>query len=195
MSSKNIYANTAAEYESGNLLTKSKIKALVSLSFNEAIKRLFAYGFIDNDNQNIDMIINAQIHSLIDFIKDYSPSVELLKFLLSRFYNQDAKTTILGISSNTDYQHLLIGLDDFDIEKNYQEIEKQNAKRVGLDFDDEENLLLYLNKHKADFLRFTPFVRFFYARWYQIKNIRYILICLQNGLVPDLAKLWSIDHD
>jgi len=89
MSSKNIYANTVAEYQARRLFGREKLRRIADANFSDAVRMLIGYGYsgdYDNaDTQDIDDFIDTQIHSLTEFVKENSASDALAKILLNSF--------------------------------------------------------------------------------------------------------------
>ncbi|MCL2555830.1 MAG: V-type ATPase subunit [Firmicutes bacterium] len=242
MSSKNIYANTAAEYEAGNLLSRSRLKQIVSLNYDEAIKRLVAINFFKTNsvNDDVDALIKYPIKKLTDFINEYSLCKYLTEFLLTfldfqisinikeRFDKRLHLTQKLGkhfvdlvrtdidlINLLTFYRSKKIGIsfkENFDeyIDGGFLNLEEFDAEdyrysdAVNLlkEYDFENFAILKKNqvfsklKHNQhNFLRNGPFLRFFFSKLFEIKNIRYILILLKNNINPNLDHLWSFSDE
>jgi len=110
MSSKNIYANTIAEYEAKGLLSQEQLRRIAAAGFEGAIKALLAYGFFGDLNtadiadKDFEKSILEQVRGLIKFVGDNSPSSDLTKILLNRYYYSDAralyKARRLGIKAD-----------------------------------------------------------------------------------------------
>jgi len=95
MSSKNIYANTVAEYQARSLFGSEKLRRIADADFSDAVRILIGYGYFgDYDTsveQDIDNFIVFQIRKLAEFIEENSASDALSKILLNGFIYSDAK--------------------------------------------------------------------------------------------------------
>ena len=96
MISQSIYANTLAEYEAKNLLSREKLRRIAGTGFGDAVKILIEYGYFGDYpssslSPDVDGFITAQIRELTAFVEENCPCAALTKALLNRFVYSDAK--------------------------------------------------------------------------------------------------------
>jgi len=218
---KNIYANTAAALEEVKLFDVLQLKQIASLNFDEAIKRLYALNYFGDspiDMIDVDMLIDGAIYTLVDFIHDYSPSNDLTNFLLSytNFDNNDNDDdnrfkTRLELTKSLHKSFGEFIKIDMELRNLLTEYRAGNIIDFGNHADATallkdkkytEFLLLKhklafdaLKKHKQNYFKNGPFVDYFFHKLFEIKNVRFILICLKNNIEPDLNLLWRLDDE
>lgn len=123
MSSKNIYANTIAEYEAKGLLSQEQLRRIAGAGFEGAVKMLNAYGFFGDShfvNKDIEGNILTQARILAAFVKENSSSADLEKLLLNPFYYSDARALFKQFQLGLDIGGLII-LDNGEVRHAFEE--------------------------------------------------------------------------
>ena len=112
-----VFVNAVCKAEEIKLLSPEALLRLSAASFDEAVKMLHDYGYnegiLTDGSFDIDRFIGRQINLLIDFIKEYSPSIEVEEFLLAPFLFNNIKAEYKrkrGGAGSRLYEAKLIGV-------------------------------------------------------------------------------------
>lgn len=90
-----VFCNAVSKAEEVRLLSPEAFIRLGAAEFDDAIKMLHDYGYnegiLGGDSFDIDRFISGQVEQLIAFIKEYSCSDELERFLLAPYLINNVK--------------------------------------------------------------------------------------------------------
>jgi len=98
MNTSKIFSNAVAVSDERKLLGKEQLTRLSSASYDDAIKMLKDYGYVDcEESADLDAFFYAQTQALVDYIEEYCPDIYLKRILLSRYLYVNAKSAYKSI--------------------------------------------------------------------------------------------------
>ena len=93
MNTSKIFSNAVAVSDERKLLGKEQLTRLSSASYDDAIKMLKDYGYVDCDESaDLDAFFYAQTEALVDYIEEYCSNIYLKRILLSRYFYVNSKS-------------------------------------------------------------------------------------------------------
>ena len=91
MNTSKIFSNAVAVSDERKLLGKEQLTRLSSASYDDAIKMLKDYGYVDCDESaDLDAFFYAQTEALVDYIEEYCSNIYLKRILLNASFPQRA---------------------------------------------------------------------------------------------------------
>jgi len=138
-------------------------------------------------NQNLSLA-NKIDKKFVQFIKTQIDIENLL--LIHRIKNTNLEMPLFEGGN--------ISTENFDVKNTHlEDLDKLLQIKNYAEFRKVSNELLLLNILKinqTNFSTFAPFVKYFFNKLFEIKDIRFILICLKNGINTDTNYFWSISN-